>query len=80
MPTRVLKQFICSLVYMEEDELGDDDPLFSAGLIDSLTLLELIRFVEQSYAIEVTPSQITLDNWDSVTRIKQLIAMHNGIA
>lgn len=77
MNTEKLKQFICRLVYMEEDELGDDDPLFSAGLIDSLTLLELIRFVEQSYDITVTPAQITLENWDSITRINTLITKDN---
>lgn len=43
--------------------------LFSAQLLDSITLVELIAFLEDTFSIKVRPMEISLDNFDSVSRI-----------
>lgn len=69
-----IRAYVCELAFIEEDEIGDDGALFSAGLIDSVSLIELVGFVEKRCKIKITPSQLTLENWDSLSRIRDFIA------
>jgi len=65
-----------SLLVFFERELGlstndieDASLLFSEGVIDSLGVLDLVTFIATAAGIDVQPSEITLDNFDSVGRI-----------
>jgi len=49
--------------------LDDDTGLFSSGLIDSLSVMDLVSFVEEQLGCAIPPAEITLDNFDSVNRI-----------
>jgi acyl carrier protein len=69
-----IKAYVCELAFVEEEEIGEDGALFSAGLIDSVSLIELVGFVEQRCKIKITPGQLTLENWDSLSRIRDFIA------
>ena len=69
-----IRAFLCDLVFMEEDEINNEEPLFSSGIVDSVSLIELVGFVEKRVSIKVTPGQLTLDNWDSLDRIRDFIA------
>ena len=69
-----IKAYICELAYIDDDEVGDDGALFSAGLIDSVSLIQLVGFVEKRCKIKITPSQLTLENWDSLSRIRDFVA------
>ena len=64
-----LREFICEKTWVEQDELQDDAPLFSSGIIDSLDLLDLVVLVESEINTKVTPGQLTLDNFDSIDKI-----------
>jgi acyl carrier protein len=50
-------------------ELDHDTPLFSSGLLDSFSMVDLIMFIEGSAGIQVAPTDVTLDNLDSLARI-----------
>lgn len=50
-------------------ELDDETPLFSSGLIDSFALVDLILLIERECRIRVGPTEVTLDNLDSIARI-----------
>jgi len=69
-----IKAYVCELAFIEEDEIGADGALFSAGLIDSVSLIQLVDFVEKRCNIKITPSQLTLENWDSLDRIRDFVA------
>ena len=69
-----IRAFLCNLVYMEEDEIDNEDPLFSTGIVDSVSLIELVGYVEKRASIKVSPGQLTLQNWDSINRIRDFIA------
>jgi acyl carrier protein len=43
--------------------------LFQDQILDSLNLVELITFVETQFGIKVAPSEVSIDNLDSVSRI-----------
>ncbi len=52
-----------------EDQIGPETELFSAGLLDSVAMMNIIGFVEETAGIEVRPADVTLENFDSVARI-----------
>ncbi|MDQ8698994.1 acyl carrier protein [Hyphomicrobium sp. LHD-15] len=52
-----------------DGELVADTELFSSGALDSVAMLQLITFVEEEAGIRVRPEDVTLDNFDSATRI-----------
>ncbi len=43
--------------------------LFSSGLLDSFDLAELLAFVEAFASRRIRPSDVSLENFDSVERI-----------
>lgn len=59
-----------------EDDLGIDtadiEPdtlLFSSGIIDSFALVTLMMFLETQGGFRINPSDVNLDNLDSIDRI-----------
>ena len=55
---------------IDEFEVADDDTLlFSSGLLDSFSMINLIGFIEREASIRVRPTEVTLDNLDSLGRI-----------
>jgi len=65
-----------TLVYFLETNLGvkkhdvrPDTVLFSSGFIDSFNMINLIMFLEEQCQSRIKPSEITLDNLDSIERI-----------
>lgn len=49
--------------------VGDDTELFSKGLVDSLSVVDLVTFVESHVGRPIPPVDITLDNFDTISRI-----------
>jgi acyl carrier protein len=70
----VLASHIETAAYLAPGELNPGEHLFSAGIIDSMSLIELIAFTEQHFNLRVPAGDITLDNWDSLDRILAYIA------
>ncbi|MFO0633484.1 MAG: acyl carrier protein [Nannocystaceae bacterium] len=54
-------------------ELGPETTLFSDGTVDSVTMIDLIVFLEDAVGIEIRQDDVTLDNFDTATRILQLM-------
>ncbi len=55
------------------DQLSEEEPLLERGLIDSLALLQLITFIEERLHLRVPDQEVTLDNFQTVATIDQLI-------
>lgn len=73
-----LASHIENAAYLAPGELREAAPLFSAGIIDSINLIELITFTEQHFAVRVPAEDVTLDNWDSVEKILAYVARKRG--
>jgi acyl carrier protein len=52
-----------------DQELGEEDALFSSGMLDSVAMMNLIAFLEEKCGVDVRPSDVTLDNFDTLSRI-----------
>ncbi|HPJ98608.1 MAG TPA: acyl carrier protein [Candidatus Hydrogenedentes bacterium] len=64
-----LINYICSTFGLDDGELDDDTLLFSDGLLDSFCMVSLISYVESEAGITFRPTEVNLDNLDSVARI-----------
>jgi acyl carrier protein len=77
------KQALCRALVTQfgvnRSRLDDDAGLFSTGLIDSLSVMDLVCFVEQAVGCTISPTEITLDNFDSVNRIVSLVEMLTAV-
>lgn len=70
--------FICEDAGLNAGEVGDDTLLFTDGYIDSFTMTSLIAFIEEELGIEIDQSAVTLDNFDSVSRIMKYLEPVNA--
>ena len=66
---QALRTALVTQFRVDRDRLDDNTGLFSGGLIDSLSVMDLVCFVEREIGRTVPPAEITLDNFDSVNRI-----------
>lgn len=53
--------------------LTDDTPLRSSGILDSLSTLALISFLEEEYKIEVEAHETDVDNFDRIRDIAAFV-------
>jgi acyl carrier protein len=67
--TARLHDKIQSFTQTKIETLDPQTLLFSSGLIDSLTIVEIIVLVEQYWDIQVDPSDLSMDNFDSLQAI-----------
>ena len=59
--------------------LADDDPLLEHGVVDSTGVLEIIRFVEETYGIQLEDDEIVPENLGSIARIAQFVERKGGV-
>ena len=60
--------------YAEDDEdVQNDTPLISGGLVDSFSMVSLKRFLEMSYKISIPDDKATPEAFDSVDKIAELV-------
>ena len=61
-----IRQFILAKYLPGEspDNLRDDTPLRTSGILDSLATLALISFLEERFKIEVEAHETDVDNFD----------------
>ena len=68
-------EFIIKNFMKGRGPLADDDSLFASNIIDSFGLLDLIAFIEKKYKIRVGPSEVTINNFDSLNKIVRLVEL-----
>lgn len=54
-------------------EIRDDDPIIDRGILDSLRVLNLISFLEETFEIEIDLSEIDATHFQSVESIVSLV-------
>jgi acyl carrier protein len=46
--------------------LADDDNLFESGIVNSLFAVQLMTYIEKTFAIEVGPDDLEIANFQSI--------------
>ncbi len=55
------------------DQIADDDSFLEKGIIDSTGILELVGFVEETFAVKVADEDLVPENMDSINRLGEFI-------
>jgi len=73
--TKVVRDYIIR-EYLEEGddrEILETTPLISGGIVDSFSMVSLLRFLEKKYSIHIPDEAATPEAFDSVERIAALV-------
>jgi len=54
-------------------EILPDDDLLASGLVESMSMMRLIQFIEQEFGINVAPQDMTIENFMNVEVITKYI-------
>lgn len=57
------------------ERIDSERSLIDSGLIDSLTLVNVIQVIQESFGIDIGVQDITIDNFDTVRGITELIKL-----
>jgi acyl carrier protein len=67
------------LLYREDQAIEHTMNLIENGVIDSMTLLRLVSFLESQYGIEIPDEDIVPDHFRSLASIEAFLSSHvNG--
>lgn len=69
-----IRDYLVESMGVDESLLKEDSALFSSGLMDSFAIVDLMVFVEKEGGIRFDPSDVSLDNLDSIEKIVAYVA------
>ena len=81
MPAKeMIRQFIVTELLSDcnGDGLTDTIPLIEEGIIDSFGIMTLLGYLEENFAIEITPDELVPENFASITTINDFIAQKDS--
>lgn len=75
-----LREFVVENFMMGQDgtELSNSGSLLELGIIDSTGVLELVGFLEETFALTVEDDDLIPDNLDSIDNLVNYIQKKNG--
>jgi acyl carrier protein len=73
-----VRRFILSSVNIAD--LNDDDDLFESGLVNSLFAVQLMTFLEKTFAIEVGMEDLDIENFKSLNAAAAFVVKKNGLS
>ena len=77
--TETLKAILRSRLPADISSIDEQTILFSSGLLDSLSLIDIVQEIEKTFSITVHWSELNLENFDSLDKIIQyVVGKKNG--
>lgn len=75
-----LKTYILSEFLPGEsaDNLANDTPLRTSGILDSLSTIKLVSFVEDTFGVEIEAHETGVQDFDRIDDIAALVARKMG--
>ena len=64
--------------FFKGHDLRDDEDIFALGFVNSLLAMQLTRFVETEFGIQVGEDDLELDNFRSIDAIAALVQRKRG--
>jgi acyl carrier protein len=68
------REFITGLLAMkgERSDVSDTEPLLSAGLLDSMDVLQTVLFLEENFGLDFSVHPFNPDDFDSIESINRM--------
>jgi acyl carrier protein len=54
-------------------QLDDDEPLIESGIMDSLGVLKIMAFLDESWGVDLSSEQVKLENFRDINAIRALV-------
>jgi acyl carrier protein len=58
--------------------LDDDENIFETGIVNSLFAVQLMTFIEKTFAIEVAMEDLAIENFKSLNATAAFVVRKNG--
>jgi acyl carrier protein len=65
---------------LRDQTLSPNADIFASGAVSSLFAMELVTFLEGTFAITIETEDLELDNFRTVGRMAELVARKTGVA
>ncbi len=65
--------YIQGMLAGESVDIKEDDDLLSTGLLDSISVMKLIAFLEEEFDVEVPADEMVIENFISVSAISDFL-------
>lgn len=75
---RIRAFLVDSFLLGDDDGFDDSESLIEAGIVDSTGVMEVVTFLEESFAITVDDDDLVADNLDSVERLAAFVGRKLG--
>lgn len=69
----IVREILVTELGFDVAKVRDDEPLFSSGLLDSLSSLRLLLALETSFDVPISPLDVSLDDVDSIEKIAETV-------
>jgi methoxymalonate biosynthesis acyl carrier protein len=53
--------------------IGDDDPIFAAGFVNSMFAMQIVMFLEKSFQFAIANEDLELKNFQTINAMAELI-------
>ena len=70
---RVRAFLVDSFLLGDDDGFANDESLLDSGIVDSTGVMEVVSFLEESFAITVDDDELVAENLDSVDRLTAFV-------
>ena len=74
MKERLARYIAHDLLNQGQLVIADDEDLLGSGLLDSLSVMSLVHFIEQELHIAVPAEDVTIENFVSLSSIDRYLA------
>lgn len=74
MKEEIIKYIVTEISDEFTEELDLDDDLLGNGIIDSIGMIKLISFLQETYNIEISSEDMTVENFMTVRHIMEYLA------
>ena len=70
-----IKQFILTDIAadLHITHLDEDEALLESGIIDSLGILKILAFLEETLGLDLASDQVKLENFKSIRTIREMV-------
>lgn len=57
----------------DPSRIGQDTELFREGIVDSMGILTLMRFLEQAFQIQIEPREMLVENFATIAAMRDFV-------
>ncbi len=69
----VIKTFFANECYLDQSKVERSTSLFNSGLLQSIDFIDLIAFLEQTYAISIPTEELDVENFDTLDIMENFV-------